>query len=184
MVEYERKGIIDLLSWSVSRVAMYIPAFIVAIMLYEVVLRYVFAMPTLWVNEMSLWVGGMVYLSAGLYAMQQRSHIRIFVIYDLLPRKLRKICDVISTAGIIVFAICMIWGAYDETLRRFLAWEKFGTAWDPPIPSTIKPLILITVSMMAIQAISNLYFDWNKDERSSHIPDDIDPDAIKKTVID
>ncbi|MEZ5450945.1 MAG: hypothetical protein R3E89_18930 [Thiolinea sp.] len=37
------------------------------IMFYEVVMRYIFFKPTLWVNEMSLWAAGMVYVTAGLY---------------------------------------------------------------------------------------------------------------------
>ena len=64
---------------------MWAPAFVVAIMFYEVVMRYLFVKPTLWVNEMSLWVAGAIYMTAGLYAMQQRSHIRIFIIYDMVP---------------------------------------------------------------------------------------------------
>ncbi|MEN8195072.1 MAG: TRAP transporter small permease subunit, partial [Pseudomonadota bacterium] len=78
MVEHERTGPVDLLTWGFSRIAMWAPAFVVTIMFYEVVMRYVFVKPTLWVNEMSLWVAGGIYLTAGLYAMQQRSHIRIF----------------------------------------------------------------------------------------------------------
>ncbi len=85
MIEHERSGPLDLLTWSFSRIAMWAPFFIVLIILYEVVMRYFFAAATLWVNEMSLWVAGGIYLSAGLYAMQQRSHIRIFIIYDMAP---------------------------------------------------------------------------------------------------
>ena len=57
------------------------------VMLYEVFLRYAIEAPTLWANELTLWIGGFVFLSSGLYAMQQRSHIRIFILYDvcLLP---------------------------------------------------------------------------------------------------
>ena len=160
MLEHKRKGFIDLIAWSMSRVLMYMPALILVIMLYEVVCRYIFAAPTLWVNEMSLWLAGMTYLAAGLYAMQQRSHIRIFLIYDMLPRKLKKLCDVISTTGIVLFAAATVWGGYGEALRRLMAWERFGTAWNPPIPATMKSLILIAVVAVALQAVSNLITDW------------------------
>ena len=66
MVEHERTGLLDLITWSISRVAMWLPAFIVSIIFFEVVMRYVFERPTLWVNEMSLWVAGAIYLTAGL----------------------------------------------------------------------------------------------------------------------
>ena len=145
-----------------SRIAMWAPAFVVTIMFYEVVMRYVFVKPTLWVNEMSLWVAGGIYLTAGLYAMQQRSHIRIFILYDIVPRWLQKVFDVIS-------ALC-IWcspprssgAVMAKPRRKLMRWERFGTAWDPPIPATIKPLILLTLLFLALQVLSNLIHDWNR----------------------
>jgi TRAP-type C4-dicarboxylate transport system permease small subunit len=178
MVEHERTGPVDLVTWGFSRVAMWAPAFIVAIIFYEVVMRYVFERPTLWVNEMSLWIAGGIYLTAGLYALQQRSHIRIFVLYDLMPRWARRACDVFSALCVCVFAFAVIWGGYGEAKAKLLRWERFGTAFDPPIPATIKPLILITVLVLAIQTISNLINDWNR-EPEKHDPaaemDDIRP---------
>ena len=70
-------------------------------MMYEVVLRYVFEAPTLWANELSLWIAGFIFLCAGLYAMQQRSHIRIFLLYDVCPRWLQRTFDCISTLLIV-----------------------------------------------------------------------------------
>ena len=160
MVEHERTGVVDLVTWSFSRVAMWAPAFIVLIILYEVFNRYVLGSGTYWVNEMSLWVAGGVYLTAGLYAMQQRSHIRIFVLYDMAPRWLRKVFDVIGVFCVIIFAAAVVWGSYIEATDKFLRWERFGTVFDPPIPATLKPLILLLMVVLAVQAISNLIRDW------------------------
>lgn len=171
MVEHERTGWFDTISLAISRVAMLLPAIITAIIFYEVVMRYVFASPTLWVNEMSLWLAGAIYLSAGLYAMQQRSHIRIFILYDMAPRWLQRVFDVISTLCICTFAAAVIYGGYGEARDKFLRWETFGTAWDPPIPATLKPLILLTVLIVAIQAVSNLIYDWSRD-KEVHSPVD------------
>lgn len=160
MVEHERTGPVDWLTWSFSRIAMWAPAFIVCIIFYEVFMRYVLFRPTLWVNEMSLWVGGAIYVTAGLYAMQQRSHIRIFVLYDMAPPWLRKVFDALSALCVVIFAMAVIWGGYGEALAKFWRWETFGTAFDPPIPATNKPLILVTVLVLALQATSNLVRDW------------------------
>lgn len=160
MVEHERTGPLDLLTWSFSRVAMWAPFFIVLIILYEVVMRYFFAAATLWVNELSLWVAGAIYLSAGLYAMQQRSHIRIFIIYDMAPLWLRRVFDLLSTICVCVFAFAVIWGGFGEAKAKFLRWETFGTAFDPPIPATIKPVVLTMILFLALQAASNMVRDW------------------------
>ena len=179
MVEHERTGPVDFVTWRFSRLAMILPAVIVAIMFYEVILRYVFAAPTLWVNEMSLWLGGMIYLLAGLYAMQQRSHIRIFILYDVVPRNVRKLFDVLSVGLLLFFVFLVIWGGTGEAYAKFMRWERFGTAFDPPIPATMKPLVLITLLVVAVQAISNLYYDWHKDPEAPDALDEVDFDIEK-----
>lgn len=180
MVEHERTGPVDLLTWGFSRVAMWAPAFVVVIIFYEVVMRYVFVEPTLWVNELSLWVAAAIYLTAGLYAMQQRSHIRIFILYDMVPRWLQKVFDVISALCIWLFVGAVIWGGYGEAMAKLMRWERFGTAWDPPIPATLKPLILITLLFLAIQVLSNLIHDWNRPPEHHTPVDEFDmpPDEV------
>lgn len=174
MVEHERTGVIDWITWSFSRVAMWAPAFVVLIIIYEVTLRYVFSAPTLWVNEMSLWIAGGIYLTAGLYSLQQRSHIRITIFYDIAPRWLKKTFDLISVLCVCIFAFCVVWGGYGEAKAKLLRWETFGTAFDPPIPATIKPLILLTLVLLAIQSLSNLYYDWNREESTAAEEDEIE----------
>ena len=160
MVEHERTGVVDMVTWSFSRVAMWAPAFIVAIILYEVFNRYILGQGTYWVNEMSLWVAGGVYLTAGLYAMQQRSHIRIFILYDMAPLWLRRVFDVIGVLAVCIFAFATVWGGFNNALASFLRWERFGTVFDPPIQGTIKPLVLVLMVVLAVQAVSNLIRDW------------------------
>ncbi|WP_241524047.1 TRAP transporter small permease subunit [Oceaniglobus indicus] len=156
--------------------AMILPAVIVTIMFYEVFMRYVVEEPTLWVNEASLWMGGMVYLLSGLYAMQQRSHIRIVILYDVVPRWVRRVFDIISVFCIIIFCFAVIWGGYGEAITKLMRWERFGTAWDPPIPATMKPLILLTLFLVTIQAVSNLIYDWNRDPVVHDPSDEVDFD--------
>ena len=157
---------------------MVLPALIVLVMLVEVAMRYVMARPTLWANELSLWIAGAVYLLAGLYAMQQRSHIRISLLYDMAPRRLRHVFDIVSLAFLLIFIGAVIWGGFGEAYAKLMRWETFGTAWDPPIPATIKPLILIVLVLTALQAISNLVHDWNRaEEDHDRLPGDIDIDV-------
>lgn len=177
MLEHERTGWVDRITWTLSRVTMLLPAIIVTVMFVEVVMRYVFASPTLWANELSLWIAGAVYLLAGLYAMQQRSHIRITLLYDIVPRWLKHTFDVIALCFLLIFIAAVIWGGFGEAWAKLLRWEKFGTAWDPPIPATLKPLILIVLILTAIQAISNLIHDWHRVDKPHDALDDIDVDV-------
>ncbi len=178
-IEVEPDGIFDIISLVLSRMAMIMIALIVVVMFYEVVARYVFSRPTLWANELSLWIASFVFLLAGLYAMQQRSHIRIYVIYDMMPRWLQKSSDILSLFLIWFFTFAMVWGGYDDAMRRFLRMETFGTAWDPPIPGIVKPAILIIICLVALQALSNIFADWNKAPEHHSAADDIDESEIE-----
>lgn len=160
MIEHKATGPVDRVTWTFSRVAMWMPAAIVVIIFYEVFVRYVLFQPTLWANEMSLWIGGAIYVTSGLYAMQQRSHIRIFILYDMAPLWMRRVFDVLSVLCVCIFVAAVIWGGYGEATAKFWRWETFGTAFDPPIPATNKPLVLVTLGFLAFQAISNLVRDW------------------------
>jgi len=176
---------LDVLSLILGRMAMIGIVGIVAAMSYEVVARYVFEAPTLWANEMSLWIAGFVFLMAGLYAMQQRSHIRIYVLYDLMPRWARKLADCVSVLLIWVFTVSMVWGGFTEAWTKLMRMETFGTAWDPPIPATMKAAILINIVLVAMQALTNLLADWNKVEDHHSPLDDIDQseiDNIRRTL--
>jgi TRAP-type C4-dicarboxylate transport system permease small subunit len=176
---------LDRVAVFIGRVTMVLISALTTVMIYEVFLRYVVEAPTLWANELSLWIAGFVFLCSGLYAMQQRSHIRIFILYDILPRGLQKLCDSISTLLIVVFAFFLFYGGYGEAFTKFYRWETFGTAFDPPIPATLKPAILILVSMVAIQAVINLVSDWNLEPVKHSAADDIDQDeieALKRSV--
>ncbi|MBL4915689.1 TRAP transporter small permease subunit [Szabonella alba] len=178
-IEIEAEGFFDWISLVLSRLAMISTVLIVLVMFYEVVARYVFEKPTLWANELSLWMAAFLFLLAGLYAMQQRSHIRIYVIYDMMPRWAQKLSDCISVFLIWVFAFCVIWGGYSEALTKLMRWEAFGTAWDPPLPGTLKPAIVLLVVLVALQALSNLIADWNKAPEHHSPADDIDQTEIE-----
>ena len=112
--------------------------------------------------------------------MQQRSHIRIFLLYDICPRWLQRVFDCISTLLIVAFAFFLIYGGYGEAFAKFGRWETFGTAFDPPIPATLKPMVLFIVAMVAVQAVINLISDWNAEPVIHTAADDLDQDELAK----
>lgn len=185
-MEFQDWRTIDRFALFVGRVTMVMIISMTLIMLYEVFLRYAIEAPTLWANEMTLWLAGFVFLSSGLYAMQQRSHIRIFLLYDVVPRWAQRIFDTISVLMICTFAFFLVFGSYKQVfINKFYKWEMFGTAFDPPIPATVQPMILIIVTLVAVQSVINLIADWNLEPVVHTAADDIDEEeleAIKRSA--
>ena len=185
-MEFQDWRQIDRIALFVGRVTMILILAMTCVMLYEVFLRYVLEKPTKWANELTLWIAGFVFLCSGLYAMQQRSHIRIFIIYERMPRWARHTCDCLSVFFIWLFAIALVFGSYKQVfINKFYKWETFGTAFDPPIPATIQPMILIIVCLIACQALINLIADWNAEPDEHLSTAEIDEDeieAIKRSI--
>ena len=155
----EPATIVDRAVTLVSRTAMFLTAAIVAAIFYEVVMRYVFFSPTLWVNELSLWLGSAIFLIAGLYTMQRRGHIRVTAVYDIAPKGVQIAFDFVAMLVVVAYAVLMIAAAWPVALDTLLRWERFGTYWNPPIPATVKPLVLIVTACVAIQAVNNFIVD-------------------------
>lgn len=184
-MEFESPSKFDTFAMFIGRITMILIISMTLIMLYEVFLRYLVEKPTLWANELTLWIAGFIFLLSGIYAMQQRSHIRIFTLYEVLPRWAQHVCDIIWVGLLCMFAFFLVFGSFKQVfIVKFYRWEMFGTAFDPPIPATIQPMILITICLITLQAIMNLITDWNIDpsELGEDLIDEEELEAIKKSV--
>ena len=178
-MEFQHWKTIDRFALFIGRTTMMLIISMTFVMLYEVFLRYALEAPTLWANELTLWIGGFVFLCSGFYAMQQRSHIRIFLLYDAMPRSVQRTFDIIWTGIFVLFAFFLVYGSYKQVfIVKFYRWELFGTAFDPPIPATIQPAVLIIIVLVAIQAVLNVISDWNLEPDKHSALDDIDQEDI------
>ena len=161
---------IDRISLFLSHTIKYLIPLIVLVMMYEIFMRYILEKPTMWVNELCLWLAGVCYLVGGIYATRLRSHIRIVLLYDYVSRPTQRIFDLISTIVIVIFAIAVIYGGGEDAHISFTTWERFATYWDPPIPATMKPLTLICVFLIAVQSVNNLIIDWKNPKEKQYDP--------------
>ena len=75
---------------------------------YEVVMRYIFNSPTVWVNEISRFLQIWATYLALTYTFHKKEFIRITVLYDKLNEKGKKILDFISDIFILIFSLSNI----------------------------------------------------------------------------
>ena len=142
-------------------------------------MRYVVERPAKWANELTLRIAGFVFLFCGLCAMQQRCHIRIFLLYDVVPRWLQRYFDTFWALLIVLFTFFLVYGSYKQVfVGKFYRWEMFGTAFDPPIPATIQPMVLIVISLIAIQTLLDLVGDGHAEPVVHTAADAIDQEEL------
>lgn len=84
--------------WTINAVCFYF---------FEVVMRYLFNMPTIWVHEASFLLLGMQYLLAGGFALLHGAHVRVDVLYNFLPERGRVGMDIFTSLFFFIFAIAL-----------------------------------------------------------------------------
>lgn len=127
------------------------------ILIYEIFMRYVLGSPTKWVHEASIFLCAIAFLYGGLFCASRNSHIRVVLIYDILPPRLRRAFDVVIY---ITSAISALFFAYAAWLVVKLAFwtpsgvfrmETTGSSWNPPTPAILKGFLFLVMIGLAVQ---------------------------------
>jgi len=156
-------GLIDSMSEWVGRVACWLCVALIGVMTYEVIMRYAFDSPRGWTAETSMMLGATI-ASLGLaYTHRFRGHVRVDVIYRLLPPRGRTIIDVI--VGLLFLFPLFIALAYFAAGRMWWSWSAserlISTSWYPPA-GPIRTIMFLGLSLFVLQSaahfIRDIYF--------------------------
>lgn len=128
---------------------------IVFVTMYEVIARYFFNSPTVWVAEFATLLAAVAFLLSGVYAMRSDSHLSITILREYAPPRVAMVLEIIKLVVILTFAIGISIFGFRNGIDPLLRWERAGTRWNPPTPALIKPLILVVGFVIGIQAIIN-----------------------------
>jgi TRAP-type mannitol/chloroaromatic compound transport system permease small subunit len=143
---------VDRLSEAIGRGVAWLYVVAVIATAYEVAARYLFNAPTIWAHELTVFLVAIAFLLGGTYTLAHDQHIRITALYDAMPAPVRKGLDYLSLIVTLLFLAGLLWASWLPAVRAVQRWETTGSAWDPPIPALLKPIIAITACLMTVQA--------------------------------
>lgn len=106
--------------WTVNAVCFYF---------FEVVMRYLFNMPTIWVHEASFLLLGMQYLLAGAFALLHGAHVRVDVLYNLLPLRGRVGMDIFTSMFFFIFALALLITSWTFFMNSYSMHETTVETW-------------------------------------------------------
>jgi len=125
---------------------------IIAIITYEVVIRYVFHQPTLWAHETTQFVFAVYIAFGGAYALAHGAHIRVDIFYNMFSPRLRQVAAIVIFVVSMAFSIVIVWQFWGMTQSSVSNWERSWTIWAPPL-YPVKILVLLAVILLAIQGM-------------------------------
>jgi TRAP-type C4-dicarboxylate transport system permease small subunit len=132
--------------------------FLVAALLtvYEVVMRYAFNAPTIWVHDMVTVLCAVGFVVGGAVASQRRTHIQMASFADRAPARWRPglelVCHVLAAGYLAMF----LYGALLFASPSVKLLETSGRAWDVPIPAFLKAALAVGSALMLLQTLSHL----------------------------
>lgn len=136
---------------------------LVMVLCYEVMLRNVFNVPTMWAYDTSIMLGVTIIAMGLAYAHLHHRHVRVDVIYNLLSPRGRAMVDVVF--ALLVFFPAVIVFTYTAADRMWFSWSinEVLTAgrWYPPA-TPVRAVFFLGLFLLTLQGVAqftrDLYF--------------------------
>lgn len=124
---------------------------------FEVFSRYVLGSPTSWAFEVGYMLTGANFLIGMAFALRERAHIRIEVVYAYFPEWLQAVVDSLVYLVIIIpFSAWLSLGLFDYALHSYLIGERSGmSAWNPLV-WPFRAVLTISFGLLALQGLAEL----------------------------
>ncbi len=152
--------IIDGISEYTGQGALWLSIALVLVLTFETTVRYVFNAPTQWVYETSYMIGASMAVLGWAYTHKHRGHIRVDLFYSRLSPRGRAIVDVVvSMLFLFPLLIVLIYGSYSSVQFAIKLNERLAESSFRPPAAPIKTVILIGISLFALQTIAEFIRD-------------------------
>lgn len=138
--------------------------YVVAVLIsfYEVIMRYFFDSPTVWVHETTIAIVGMAMAYGGIYCFSNDSHIRVTIVRDLFPEKWQKRIAIFVDFLVFVFSIGGAYAMFYMVKRSVITpagtlyLQRSGSAMNSVWPTITKIFILLVFLILILQALLHL----------------------------
>jgi len=151
-------NIIDQISeWSGKTVSFFICA-LALIVGYEVVARYIFKSPTLWVHETSAMMFGTFIIIGGAFTAYMGGHVNMDLVQNLLSTRIRALVNVLTFFIAFAFLSAIIWKGGVTAWKSVKMLEHASTQWGPPIYQ-FRVMLPLGAILLLLQLIAKLIRD-------------------------
>lgn len=156
------------LNWAVGTSTGFIYLIVFIISFVEVLRRYFLNWPSSWAFEVSIGLCGIQYCLAAGNTHRLGRHIRIEVVYLLLPRRLQRACDVLAEVIVAVITATIVYGGSLQAARAVSIWQTTGSAFDSPAPTFMKLAIPVGAGLILLQSLVRLAGNFSSAEGGEH----------------
>jgi len=122
---------IDKVNAWMGRIVSFMIPIVIGITVYEVVMRYVFNSPTIWVHETSDHLFAFSFLLGGAYTFSQGGHVKVDVFYNHFSERNKAILDICTSFFFFLFVGLLLWKGGEMAWESVRLLERSQTPWGP-----------------------------------------------------
>ena len=149
--------LIDQLIDRIANSLLYVLVFLIVLVFFTVFFRYVFNISYVVLQELIMYMHALIFMFGISYALKEKSHVKIDIIYCMLTSKKQCITSII---GIILFilptSLFITYISIDMVSQSWVILEGSSEAGGLNLVYILKSLIPITGILIILQAISEL----------------------------
>ena len=133
--------------------------FMVLVTFAVVVMRYVFDVGFIWLQESVVWMHAVVFMAGAAYTLQQEEHVRVDIFYREMSDKGRAWVDFL---GVLVFLLPLCaflgWAAFDFVAVSWHLHEASRESGGMPYPMIplLKSVLVVMPITLGLQGLSLL----------------------------
>ena len=152
-------SVIDTLNEKIGFYGSYLILPLIAVVGYEVLMRYGFNAPTSWAFELTVFLYGVHYSLALAYAHKNDTHVAIDVFESRLSKKSRTVLRIFTNIVLFIPTIGLL-AFYTSQLAFFSwrQWEHASSSWAPAL-YPYKTIMAIGFILLLLQGIAKLIQD-------------------------
>lgn len=154
------KKLFDHITDSVALLSSITLAFLVLLIVYDALMRYIFQSGSIALQELEWHLFDVVILLSIAYTLKENAHVRVDIFFDNFSNKYKKLIDIFTTLFFILpFSLLIIYFSYDFVLMSFTQMEASSNPGGLEYRYLVKSLMPLAFVFVILQAISKLISD-------------------------
>lgn len=146
---------VESLNKQVGKASCYLIFVFMFLMVYEVIARYFFESPTIWVHEVCGYVfAGYIALTGG-WVLLEKGHVAVDIIYERFPDRVKQVADVIVSLVALFMFLVLFWQGYKFAWHAFSTGQHSHTLFGPPL-WPVKTMLPLGALLFILQILADL----------------------------
>lgn len=147
--------LIDAINRAIGSVVSWLTLFMVLVQFTIVLMRYVFGVGSIFMQESIFYMHAVVFLAAGGYALLNESYVRIDIFYARMTSHGKAFIDLLGVLFLLI-PLCLLiaWTGWPYVVRSWLMREGSPDGAGIPAVYLLKTVILVYAFVILIQGVS------------------------------